>query len=212
MVETTQSHSASVDPRALGDPYATRQSVFIDLNAEHAQPRDIAWSSFHQRYAPIIAGFARNLGAKPQDIDDIIQTVMTGFFTASDRFVYDPAKGRFRGFLKTCTFRAVRRRCGESARLVSSASGELDPQSLAVEQAWNDVWEQEHLARALEETRQAYSNGKTFLAFEQYVIFAKPPEVVARELGMSVSSVYKAKERITAALRLKLQNLDEQGR
>jgi len=70
--------------------------------------REFAWDDFRKTYAPVIAGFAGKLGVRGADIDDVIQDVMLGFFAHSASFVYDPARGRFRGYLKVCTFRAMR--------------------------------------------------------------------------------------------------------
>jgi RNA polymerase sigma factor (sigma-70 family) len=188
----------------------TRPSIFVRLRHADTAPREFAWTEFRQRYAPVIAGFARNLGARPQDVDDVIQDVLVGFFAKSPTFLYDPAKGRFRGYLKTCTWRALNKRLGKALKFKASPLEEVDPDSLDVEQAWNDVWEQEQLRTVLDETREQYSHANTFRAFERYVILAKPAEEVARELGMHVNSVYRAKEQITEVLREKMQARKEE--
>jgi RNA polymerase sigma factor (sigma-70 family) len=190
--------------------FTTNATLFLRIKATDPQPREIAWEEFRGRYAPMIAGFARNLGARPQDVDDLIQDVLMGFFALSPAFVYDPAKGRFRGYLKVCTFRALRQRLGQNARFKAIPLDNVDPESLDVEQVWNDVWEQEQLRRALEAAREAYNGSSTFRAFELYVILGKPPGDVAQELGLNINSVYKAKERVTQLLRQKLKELGEQ--
>ena len=205
---SAQEQGRKHDP--TGGAYTTNPTLFVRINATDPGPREIAWEEFREYYAPIIAGFARNLGARPQDVDDLIQDVLIGFFSLSPTFVYDPAKGRFRGYLKVCTFRAVRKRLGQNARFKALPLGEIDPESFEVEQVWNDVWEQELLRRALEDVRQAYSGTSTFRAFELYVILGKPANDVAAELGLSVDSVYKAKERVTELLRQKLKARAEQ--
>jgi RNA polymerase sigma factor (sigma-70 family) len=188
------------------DSLTTRPSIFVRLNGPSDGPREIAWVDFRKRYAPIIAGFARNLGARPQEIDDVIQDVLMGFFAKSPTFEYDPAKGRFRGYLKVCTYRALRKRTNSAAvKFKAMPLDQVDPDSLEFDQAWNDVWEQEQLRRALDETREQYRHANTFRAFEQYVILGKPADQVAELLGMHVNSVYRAKEQITEVLRQKLQ-------
>ena len=67
-------------------------SIFIRLNSADAKPREIAWLEFHQRYAPIIAGFAQIFGARAQDVDDVIQDVLLGFDGQSPTFIYDPSR------------------------------------------------------------------------------------------------------------------------
>jgi RNA polymerase sigma factor (sigma-70 family) len=187
-----------------GTTLTTNPSIFMRLNRTDPQPREVAWEEFRARYAPVIAGFARNLGAPQQEIDDVIQDVLLGFFAKAPTFEYDPAKGRFRGYLKVCTFRALRKRMGSALKLKAEPIEQVDPDSLDVEQAWNDVWEQEMLRHALDEAREQYRHANTFRAFEQYVVLGKPADEVARMLGMHVNSVYRAKEQITEVLREKL--------
>ena len=178
-----------------------------------APARELAWQDFHRCYAPMIAGFARKMGAKMQDREDVVQDVMTGLFSASPNFVYDPRKGRFRGFLKVCTFRAVRRRLGQNIKLQGVPLTRIDPQALEIDQVWNDVWEHEHLRRALRETREKYQATpemlRTFRAFELVGLLEQPADDVAQRLGMSVDGVHQAKSRITKALRQNLKKLEE---
>ena len=131
----------------------TRATIFLRLKSDDTSTREIAWSDFRARYAPVIAGFAIKLGVKTQDIDDIIQDVMLGFFAASPTFVYDPSKGRFRSYLKVCTMRVLRDRAGKTARLRSVPLDQATDDSIEFDQIWNDVWEQELLKRALDVAR-----------------------------------------------------------
>jgi RNA polymerase sigma-70 factor, ECF subfamily len=193
------------------DPYRTHASILLHLNETSPMPRQVAWQDFYEFYTPIIAGFARNFGASPQDIQDVIQDVMLGFYRASPTFVYDPNKGRFRGFLKVCTFRALRARVNGNRRMQTNRFEDFEPESPEVTQAWSQQWDQEILRRAMQAVREDYqepSRQKTFRAFELYVILGKSSDEVARELQMEVNSVHKAKERITKALRKKIEELD----
>jgi RNA polymerase sigma-70 factor (ECF subfamily) len=196
------------NPRDL----STHASLLMRIKQSDPRPRELAWEEFRRRYAPMIAGFARNLGARPQDIDDIIQDVIMGFYSVSPTFIYDPARGRFRGYLKVCTLRALQQRIGQNAKFKAKSIDNVDANDVEVEQVWNDIWEQEHLKRALEELRRRYQGRETFRAFERYVIVGEKPEEVAAALQVSVDSVYKAKERVTTALRELLKDLaDEEG-
>ena len=201
---------SAVTDRRNDDSFPTSATLLLRLHASEPTAREIAWREFEERYGPIIAGFARKLHAPPQDIEDVVQDVLTGFFGASPTFVYDPAKGRFRGYLKTCTWNALQKRVGRTARFRAVPIENVDPEELAVDQLWNDVWEQQQLKAALEQVREQYRDNKTFRAFEQFVILDRRGEDVAAELGMSVESVYKAKERVSAALREKLAALIEE--
>jgi RNA polymerase sigma-70 factor (ECF subfamily) len=196
------------------DTLATRATIFLRLKSDDTAAREVAWTDFRARYAPIIAGFARKLSVKPQDVDDVIQDVMLGFFAQSPTFVYDPTRGRFRGYLKVCTFRAMRRRFGKSARLNQTPLDEVDPEHVQVEQAWNDVWEEQLLQRALDATRRQYAadgDEDAFRAFELHVIKGMQVLDVAREIGVSESTVYRAKTRVAASMKRRLSDLEDSG-
>ena len=192
------------------DTNATRASLFGRLRAKAGPEREVAWDEFRVRYAPLIAGFAARCGASRQDIDDIIQDVMAGMLRTADGFDYDPSKGRFRSFLKTCTVRASIRRAGKNMRFRGMPLDELPQAEIAVEPVWNDVWEQQLVARALSVLREDHSGSLAFLAFEQYVLFDRPAETVAAELGTSVNNVHQAKSRMTKLLKETLQRIREQ--
>jgi len=188
----------------------TNPTIFMRLKQSDASPREFAWTEFKQRYEPMIVGFARRLGAKQHDIDDIVQDVLLGFFVKSPRFVYDASKGRFRGYLKVCTYRALQRKLGQRSKFHGKTLDQIDPEEMSVEQAWNDVWEQQLLKRVLDEVRETMGQSKTFQAFELYVVFDKPAQDVATKLDMHINSVYRAKEQITQVLQEKLAVLQNE--
>ena len=99
----------SMPPEAQHSGYTTRASIFLRLQSDDAQLRELSWQQFHDRYAPVIAGFARNAGLRGDAIQDVIQDVLTGFFQAAPKFQYDPGKGRFRGYLKKATITTIKK-------------------------------------------------------------------------------------------------------
>jgi RNA polymerase sigma factor (sigma-70 family) len=191
------------------DSPTTNPSIFVRLKATDAKPREFAWNEFHARYAPVIAAFAKRLGGKPQDVDDAVQDVLTGFFAKAPTFAYDPAKGRFRGYLKVCTYHALKKRLGKQARVQGKPLDTVPEDSIAIEQIWNDAWEQEKLRRALAEVKAELGDSKTAQAFELYVVRDQPVQEVAKALDMHVNSVYRAKEQITEMLQKKMMAKDE---
>ena len=193
----------------------TRPSIFVRLNAADTAPRELAWRHFYERYGPIIQGYARRRGASRQQADEVVQDVVTGFFAASPRFVYDPSRGRFRAYLRTCAMHALDRLRGalppaqdvpvEDVQIIDARDGEL----------WDRLWQQQVLRRAMELVREHYTrNGKleTFLAFEQNVVFGRAAPDVAKELNLNVNSVHAAKSRVMQKLReVRDQLNDEDG-
>jgi RNA polymerase sigma factor (sigma-70 family) len=192
--------------------YSTRATLLLRLNTMNPARSQIAWQEFHERYAPVVAGFARNMGARPQEIDDVIQDIMLGFFAHSPTFVYDPAKGRFRGYLKVCTFRALRDRLRNNAKFKAMPLEQVAEDDAQLDEAWDESWSHELLNRATTNVRAEYENNKTFQAFQMHVLEARPVEEVAAALQMNVASVYKAKQRITVAIHREFKALqDEEG-
>ena len=196
------------------DPTNTRASLLFRLKPG-TPAREVAWVEFYDRYAPIISGFARKFGLPAQDVQDLVQEILIGFFTTVPQFEYDPSKGSFRAYLKTCTIRACARYMKKATRFAGSSIQSLDPADEAVERAWSDVWETEKLRRALDTVRQnclkREDRAKTFRAFEMYVLLERPVDEVAAELAISTDSVHQAKTRISRALREAVAALETEG-
>ena len=175
--------------------YATRGSMFIRLKDDRVLEKEIAWEEFRARYAPVIIGYSRNAGLPAQDAEDILQDVMLGFFRLSAEFHYDPAKGRFRGYLKQATLNAIRKRIRGDDPARSVPDDVLDEQAGKAESHWESQWAQRIMIRALEEARRRFDE-QTYEAFDLYARRAVAAEEVAARLGISVNSVHQAKSRV----------------
>jgi RNA polymerase sigma-70 factor (ECF subfamily) len=189
------------------DPLSTNPSIFLRLNRTERAPRELAWTEFRARYAPVIVAFARRFGAGSHDADDVVQDVLVGFFAKSPTFVYDPARGRFRSYLKACTVHALQKQVSRARAQKTVALGEIDPAAPEVEKTWDELWSQQLLKRALELTRAQYAERDTFRAFVLTAIDGKSPADAAAALGMSLANVYKARARVTEAVRTRLEAL-----
>ena len=141
-------------PTDSKDPYQTSASMLLRLRADGTLDRQVGWNDFSKMYGSVIAGFARNAGAKPQEVDDILQDVMLGFFKQSRVFEYDPAKGRFRGYLKRITLNAIRDRYRRKRPIVGLPES-YDPPAGESElnAAWDREWTEHLLRRALEKVK-----------------------------------------------------------
>lgn len=162
-----------------------------------------AWRDFASRYADLIRGFARRQGVQPADCDDVLQDVLLALTKAMPGFEYDPARGKFRSYLKTVTIRAVfRKSCQNSG---AAQLGSLDEQVSSasqdgrVEELWEAEWRQYHLRQAMR-TVETEFNRKDLDAFQAYVAQGREARQVADDLGMTVDQVYQAKSRILRRL------------
>ena len=173
----------------------------------------VAWSDFCDRYEQLIRGFAKRQGLGGADADDVVQDVLLGLTKSMPGFRYDPAKGKFRSYLKTATMHAIWRRSRQKGPVVplgeggSQADGADDP----VDQTWEIEWRQYHLRQAMRTIRAEF-NASDVIAFERYVGADRDAKETAAELGLSVDSVYQAKSRILRRLgQVIATQTDEEG-
>lgn len=165
----------------------------------------LVWREFCDRYEDLIRGFARRQGVVGADADDVVQEVMLALTKAMPGFRYDPAKGKFRSYLKTTVVRAIwRRSCQKTAALPlqedASVSGLAGPAAAdEQEEVWESEWRQYHLRTAMKGVR-AETSQSDMAAFDLYVEQGLPAEEVARTLEMSVDRVYQAKSRVLRRL------------
>jgi RNA polymerase sigma-70 factor, ECF subfamily len=184
----------------------TRATLLLRLKDAEAAPREIAWEEFYARYAPVISGFARKMGCRSDQVEDVVQDVLAGFFEAQPRFVYDPARGRLRGYLKTVAWRSLARIRRTANR--AETPEDFQPADPRAEQVWDDLWKREQLTAAIESVRKQYEDNATFRAFELLMLRGVAVNEVAIQTGLSVDSVYKARQRVSVAVRERLMALE----
>jgi RNA polymerase sigma factor (sigma-70 family) len=130
---------------------------------------------------------------------------MLGFYRHSPGFHYDPAKGRFRGYLKRATLNAIRKR-RRAAAMQAVEQALLDQQEDEADPDWDRHWEEQQMTRAVEEARRRF-DPRTFEAFELYALRGVPAEAVASRLEMSPNSVQQAKSRVLRIVRSIVETL-----
>jgi RNA polymerase sigma-70 factor (ECF subfamily) len=162
-----------------------------------------AWAEFFDRYADLIRGFARQLNLQPAECDDILQDVLLALTKSMPDFVYDPAKGKFRSYLKTVVLHAIYRRSCQKVGPISLENLEAltDAATIdeTVEAGWEAEWRQYHLRLAMKTIASEF-NESDRQAFESYALAAADARDTAESLGMSVDQVYQAKSRILRRL------------
>jgi len=179
-----------------------------------------AWGDFYRIYAPMLHHFARRLGLQEPDIDDVTQEVlMIAQRSLQDRR-YDPRRGRFRSWLYGIARRqalaALRARRRRTRVQLAPLAGEDDPlqqiQDPRTEETMSAIWHQEWRYAMLEEALRhirTQVGEKSFQAFCRYAIERRPVRQVARELGLSTSSVYVYKSRVLDAIRRWIRQFEE---
>jgi RNA polymerase sigma factor (sigma-70 family) len=184
---------------------STRLSLLLGLNDEKA--REAAWRTFLRRYKPVIERWCRGRNLQPTDIDEVAETVVVKLFESIQ--TYDPARGRFRSWLKAVVNNAVsnelrRRACrpGDVARGSDSAADALQ----AVPEPADDLAREldEKIDRDLQSALadvQGRVEPHEWEAFRRKVMEGKAAEEVATQLGLARSAVYKAVHRVRLLIR-----------
>ena len=170
-----------------------------------------------QRYTPKVLAWCRQWHLQTADAEDVAQEVLYRLARHLHRFPYDPAKGHFRGWLKTVArhawidLQASRRRAGW---------GSGDPH---IHRLLEDQQAQDGLAEALDEefTLEVYEEAKarvqvrvsrtTWQAFELLAIQGWSGAQVAGHLHIAVAAVYMAKKRVQGMLAEEINELKGSG-
>lgn len=167
-----------------------------------------AWREFDAIYRPMLVRFGRASGLNHGEAEEVAQACMASVSEHADRFEYDPAKGRFKGWLRTIVnnqIRSIRRRRrpqqAETRDFAAAEGREASPDEL-----FERVWLNEHLRYCLNLVRDEVQ-ASSFKAFERYVLEKQPVETVSKELRMTAAQVYRIKWRLTQKLDEKMNHI-----
>lgn len=188
-------------------PLSTHQSLLARLSAGADQT---AWAEFAHRYGELIRGFARRRGLQAADVEDMLQEVCVALSKGMRDFVYQPSRGRFRGYLKTIAVRSIGKHLRKHGGPVLEAEAEPALADPEIEANWEAEWRQHHLRTAMQGIGAEF-RATDVRAFELLTQGGADAKAVAGELGISVDSAYQAKSRILKRLRelIKAQVEDE---
>jgi RNA polymerase sigma factor (sigma-70 family) len=190
----------------------TRLSLLVRLRDgadEHA------WSEFVSIYEPAIYGFARSKGLQDADARDLCQEVLRSVAKAIDRWDPDPCKGPFRAWL----FRIARNlliNLVANERRHPRGSGDSDVRKWieaqqSGESADSVLFEMEYKRRlfhwAADAIRREFAES-TWNAFWMTSVDDLKAADVARELKISIGTVYIARSRVIARLRERIGQVE----
>jgi RNA polymerase sigma factor (sigma-70 family) len=195
----------------MPSPPETRASLIVRL-PDAADAR--AWDEFAAVYAPLVYRLARRHGLQPADADDLVQEVFSAVARSVETWLASDGRGPFRAWLlriaKNVAINFLTRpkhrptgkgdefhRLAEHVAASGDATGEFDLE-----------YRREIFRWAAAHVRTAVTE-RTWQAFWLTSVEGQPNETVARELKMSVGSVYIAKSRVMARLREVVKQFEE---
>ena len=194
---------------------AAQTRVSLLLRLRDARDGD-AWSQFADIYGPLIFSFGRRCGMQEADAADLVQEVMGEVSKSIARFEYDPQVGRFRSWL----YKIAKRTSGhvqKKQRRQPQGTGDtgmldalhrLPDTHFDAEEFWNGQYQRQLVEWAAEQIRDQFQ-ASTWQAFWLTTVEGQQPQAVAAKLGMSIGSVYVAKNRSLKRLTAKIREIDD---
>jgi RNA polymerase sigma-70 factor (ECF subfamily) len=162
-----------------------------------------AWNYFVELYSPLLFRWAKRAGLQDSDAGDLVQDVFVILWKKLPTFRYDRSQS-FHAWLKTVFLNEHRQRLrsprpaalGSSFETPGDSSEQLD--------------DPEHRAylirRAFALIEREFAPLQT-RAFREYVLRERSVDDVARELGLSVGTIYAIKSKVLSKLRHDLRDL-----
>ena len=175
-----------------------------------------AWEEFTRVYQPVVYRLARRRGFQHADAEELVQEAMMAVARAVDRWVPDPARGRFRDWLHRIARNLMINFLTRHKHQVWG-TGDSDMQRLleaecdadgAVTQMFEIEYRREMFRRAAERVQAAVQEN-SWKAFWLSTVEDLPIGEVARRLRMSTGSVYIARCRMMARLRDEVRRMEE---
>ncbi|RLS55135.1 MAG: sigma-70 family RNA polymerase sigma factor [Planctomycetota bacterium] len=193
---------------------STSHSLLMRLRTNDVQ----AWKRLSELYGPMVYGWCRAAGLKPEDAADATQNVFQSVFTGFMKFRKERPGDRFRGWLWTITRNRVndyfrQEKDAPAGRGGSSAHPHTLqwPQNLMPEEQDPEtmVTETAQLVRRALELVQAEFEIRTWQACLKTTMDGQSVADVAAELKMTVGAVYVARSRVLKRIREELEGFVE---
>jgi RNA polymerase sigma factor (sigma-70 family) len=162
------------------------------------------WELFCETYGDLLTRYAasRLRGQHRDDVEEVVQNVFRSLLAQRqrDRFSYQPDKGRFRDYLRTCVKHEV------LARLQQRPAGPSIDDERGIEPVDEETDESAFIARyfltilgkVIGEVRArcVIGNEAKWRSFVERVLHRRPAAEVADELGIEPALVYKNVSRV----------------
>jgi RNA polymerase sigma-70 factor (ECF subfamily) len=174
-----------------------------------------AWQRLVELYGPLVYRWCRQSGVNAEDAADVVQDVFGAVARGIDTFRRQRPGDSFVAWLRTITRNKLsdhfRSRCRRPlARGGTDAQQQLaEVPEPAEPSAGDEQWTRDLLSHRWLQLARAGFESHTWEAFWRTVIDGQLPADVARDLGMSVDSVYQARCRVLRRLRQELGDLPE---
>ncbi len=202
------------------DLIPTRQSLLSRLRDWNDQE---SWQDFFNLYWRLVYAVALKAGLNDAEAQDVVQETVISVAKQMPGFRYDPARGKFKGWLLQITRRRIAdlvrkrmRAADASGAAAAERAGDphleevLDPAGDVLEAIWQDEWEKHLFQTAAERVKQRV-RPEHYQLFDLYVVQKWPIRKITATLGVNAGQVYLAKHRVGAMLKKEIAELESQG-
>ena len=196
------------------DSLPTRQSLLSRLRDWQDEA---GWREFFERYWRLIYNVARKAGLRDVQAQEVVQNTFIYLSRRMPNFHYERSRGSFKSWLRVVTRSRIHVYCRtEIARENvlreplpdggDEAEDWQDPNGDALDQIWQDEWEQNLMNTAFRRLRAKVSS-QQLLIFRLATMKDLPLSQVAKKLGVSLPQVYLARHRVGKLFKLEVERL-----
>jgi RNA polymerase sigma-70 factor (ECF subfamily) len=198
--------------KSLMRPPDTRHSLIVRLKDSR---NDLAWTEFVCAYEPFLTRLVRKQGTPDRHVADVTQQLLIAIAKSVDGWKADGKTASFRRWLGCVARNVVIKFMVRERKHVTGEGGSdflkaltetVDP---SIDAELQLQYEQELILWAAERVRSEFRES-SWQAFWETEVIGRSIAEVAKELGVSVGSVYMSRSRIFARIRAVIEEvLDE---
>jgi RNA polymerase sigma-70 factor (ECF subfamily) len=186
-----------------------------------------SWEEFYRVYGKLIRDFAVQAGLSPAEADDVVQETVIAISRHLPTYQYQPKKCRFKTWLLNQTswrikdqFRKRRKgpllvqdfaapQADDETSGTAAINRVPDPASIDLEALFETEWRKNLFAVALERAKEKFSF-KQLQIFDLLALKEWPAAEVARSLGVSLTSVYVTRHRVSTAIAKETKRIEKE--
>ncbi len=173
---------------------------------------EAAWSRLVRLYAPLVYRWARRAGLRPDDAQDVVQMVFLTVASDIHKFRRSRPEDSFRAWLWTiCRHKVLDsfRAREQQALAAGGTTAQLQIQQYVIPEpdANDECSERCRLRHRAVVMLAGEFEPHIWQAFYRTVVHGDRPADVARDLRVSIATVYRAKDRVLARLRAELEGM-----
>jgi len=177
-----------------------------------------SWRDFFNTYWKLVYGVAVKAGLTDQEAQEVVQETVITVARRIPEFEYNPENCSFKTWLLNLTrwriVDQIRKRKPGRVQMRSDQSTRTalvermpDPAGFDLDAVWNEEWEHYVMEAAIKKVKRKVKP-EQYQMFDLCTFKEWPVKKVARELGVSLGTVYLARHRVAGLLRKEIKQIE----